>query len=147
MGMYTGIRFKGYIKPEFREKFEAIAIDGEWENSEYELFKTFGRNRRSSFIPMGALSYMPDEWEENEIATDGFERAWVKDTGYWVFQCSLKNYENEIEQWLEMLPYFIEKIVHLEYFYEEMDYSKQYDIVDGEVRVINYAFKDYRYKG
>ena len=33
MGVYTGIRFKGYVKSNFRDDFEKIALNGEWENS------------------------------------------------------------------------------------------------------------------
>ncbi len=31
MGMYTGIRFKGYVKSKFRDDFEKIALNGEWD--------------------------------------------------------------------------------------------------------------------
>lgn len=146
MGMYTGIRFKGYVKPEFREGFEIVALNGEWENHQDAVIKKFGEIGRSGFIPRGMLCYMPNEWEdENEEATEGFERAYDKETGYWAFQCSLKNYENEIEEWFKIVPRFIERIEHLEYFYEEWDYSEQYDLVDGEVKLINDKFKDYGY--
>lgn len=149
MGMYTGVRFKGYIKPEFRESFEDIALYGEWENSFNEVFSTYGRNNsRVSFIPCGALSYMPDEWEIKlteyiYTATNGFNRTWDKETGYWTFQCSLKNYEETIEEWLKILPYFIEKIEHLEVYYEEWEYSKQYNIINGKIELVNEKFIRY----
>ncbi len=158
MGMYTGIRFKGYVKPEFREEFEDIALSGDWEESNVDEFRDFGRNvGRSSFIPCGSLSYMPDEWEEYDSSltyltsewfdsakdTDGFNRTYDKETGYWTFQCSLKNYESEIEEWFDILPLFIEKIEHLEYFYEEWDYSSKYDLVNGEIECVNKEFINY----
>lgn len=159
MGMYTGIRFKGYVKPEFRDGFDAIALNGEWEEHNNPILSGFGEIWRSGFIPCGLLSYMPDCWESHDDSyeiyssewfesakdTDGFERSYDEDTGYWTFQCSLKNYESEIEQWFKIVPYFIEKIEHLEYFYEEWEYSEQYNIVDGEVKLINGKFKDYRF--
>ena len=37
MGMYTGIRFKGYVKSNFRDDFEKIALNGESKN--YSNFK------------------------------------------------------------------------------------------------------------
>ena len=142
--MYTGIRFKGYVKSMFRDDFEKIALNGEWENSNDEVLKSFGSVSRAGFIPCGSLCYMPNEWEtapydkyKRGVPTDGFDRTWNKQTGYWTFQCSLKNYDDTIEEWFKILPYFIEKIEHLEIYYEEDDYSKQYDIINGEVKLIN----------
>jgi len=150
MGMYTGIRFKGYVKKEFRDSFENIALQGDWNESENKVFNNFGQIGRSRFIPCGSLSYMPDEWEKEPfdkyycgVPTDGFERTWNKETGYWTFQCSLKNYEDEIESWFEIVPYFIEKIEHLEYFYEEWTYSEQYDLVNNKVVKVNDKFIKY----
>lgn len=157
MGMYTGIRFKGYVKPKFRQDFKEIALNGDWKNHHDKILRGFGELDRSNFIPCGSLSYMPDEWQsynenfkkyssewfESAKDTNGFDRKWNGETGYWTFQCSLKNYEGEIEEWFKIVPYFIERIEHLEYFYEEWDYSKQYDLVDGEVKIINEKFRDY----
>lgn len=164
MGMYTGIRFKGFVKPEFRETMKEIAMEGNWDESEVKEFAKFGLLMRSSFIPCGGLSYMPDEWEtdyinekgEREISfgsyykqadTDGFERTYNEETGYWAFQCSLKNYESEIETFFNLIPFFIEKIEHLEYFYEEWDWSTRYDLVNGNVVEINDKFVQYNDRG
>ena len=160
MGMYTGIRFKGYVKKEFRDTFEDIAMKGDWDKSNDEVFSNFGKLGRSGFIPCGSLSYMPDKWETDyineqgekeidfanyykQVATDGFKRSYNKETGYWTFQCSLKNYEDEIEQWFEILPYFIESIEHLEYFYEEWNYSSRYDFVDNKIQEVDDRFIKY----
>jgi hypothetical protein len=105
---------------------------------------------------------MPKEWETilldvngdkviefdkyyMQVATDGFERSYNEETGYWAFQCSLKNYGCEIEQFFELLPYFIESIEHLEYFYEEDDYSQRFELVNGEVVRTNVEFIKYGY--
>lgn len=157
MGMYTGIRFKGYVKPEFREDFENIALNGEWESSRDSILQSFSSFYRASFIPCGSLSYMPDEWEGHDnrykeyswewfdSAKDagGFNRTWNKETGYWTFQCSLKNYESEIEAWFDILPHFIEKIEHLEYFYEEWDCSCRYDLINNEIKCVDTEFIKY----
>lgn len=162
MGMYTGVRFKGVVKEEFRKDFEAIALRGEWENSAVEKFKKFSRFDRSSLIPRGSLAYMPDSWEKyyiNEkgekeidfadyyklVDTDGFDRTWNEDTGYWSFQCSLKNYSDEIEEFIKLLPYFIESIEHLETYYEEDQYSIKYELKDGKINN-GENFKDYNLK-
>lgn len=156
MGMYTGIRFKGIVKPEFRRNFKEIALEGAWEESRIHIFKSFGINvGRSSFIPCGSLSYMPDAWGQvisfddgfenykTSGDTDGFDRTYDEETGRWTFQCSLKNYENEIESFFELIPEFIESIEHLEYFYEEWKYSEKYDLVNGKVTLVEPKFINY----
>ena len=145
MGDYTGVRFKGYVKSQFRDNFEKIAMDGDWELFNDEILNSFGSISRASFIPCGCLSYMPDEWESEPYDKYGFERTWNKETGYWTFQCSLKNYNDTIEEWFKILPYFIENIEHLEKYYEGWKYSKQYDIVNGKVKLINNEFIKYGY--
>ena len=141
MGMYTGIRFKGYVKEEFRNDFEDIAINGNWEESSILKFQEFGEIGRSGFVPCGALAYMPDEWEDsNEVATGGFERTYDVKTGYWTFQCSLKNYGCEIETFFELIPYFIETLDHLEYFYEEWTHSSNYELIDKDVVNVDREF-------
>ncbi len=142
MGMYTNVRFKGYIKPEFRKNFSPIALEGRWDESLDPVFKRFGNVSRACFIPRGASAYMPDQWLWNVDqygdgeATDGFECYWNPESGYWSFQCSLKNYDRTIEAWFEILPYFVEKIEHLEYHYEEWDNSKLYNLIDGQIILV-----------
>ena len=160
MGMYTGIRFKGIVKKEFRSEFERIAYGGEWDEHSDEKFIEFSKVDRAGFIPCGMSCYMPDEWEKDyinskgekeidfanyykQVATDGFNRTYDENTGYWSFQCSLKNYSGTIESFFELLPYFIESIEHLEYFYEEWQYSEKYELINGEVICTNEEFINY----
>lgn len=157
MGTYTGIRFKGYVKEEFKNMFDCIAMNGDWGQVDNTVFKGFSNVPRSSFIPCGCISYMPDSWEEDfktkegygvidylvdgedpknccmKQATDGFENQYNKDTGYWAFQCSLKDYDDTIEKFIEMIPYFIESIDHLEVKPDYSDFGKLYNFKDGIV--------------
>lgn len=152
LGMYTGIRFKGYVKPEFRGGFEKIAFEGKWEKHRDPILRDFGYEDRSDRIPCGMLAYMPEEWVEwignyeGQEIHDGFHRQYDPKTGYWAFACSLKNYFGTIDAWIGILPHFIEKIDHLEVLYEEWEYSKQYDIVDGVTTMINDKFIKYGFK-
>lgn len=129
MGMYTGLRFKGYVKPQFRESFEEIAIKGEWEESKDKKFKEFSKLPRASSIPCGTLSLYAIEWEEDET----FDRKYDKKTGYWCFQCSLKNYYDEIDNFINIIPYFIESAIHIEELYEESEESTFYTLKDGKI--------------
>ncbi|MEH7116158.1 hypothetical protein V7128_01865 [Neobacillus vireti] len=152
MGMYTGIRFKGIIKEEFAPVINIMMEERLYWDDLYNLFPQydflgqFSEVDRSTFIPYGSLSYMPDEWENiprtengsydyaNATDTDGFERKFDTETRQWSFQCSLKNYESTIQRFFEIvLPEITEKILHLEYYYEESIRSTFYDLVDGKV--------------
>ena len=144
--MYTGLRFKGIVKKQFREEFVPIALRGWWEDAKDKKISNFANCSRASFIPCGALAYMPDEWEDgNKKATDGFERTYNKESGVWTFQCSLKDYENTIEEFLALVPYFIESIEHCEVFYEEWIYSVKYELIENAIVLTNSKFIKYRY--
>lgn len=53
MGMYTGLRCKLIVKPEFRGEIRRLLEEVEWEDLNYPIFKTFGTEfSRSSFIPL-----------------------------------------------------------------------------------------------
>lgn len=150
MGMYTGLRFKGTVKEKFRNDFENIALKGDWEESDDEVFKEFGNVSRAGFIPCGSLAYMPNEWETSPynkygdgVPTDGFDRTYNKETGRWTFQCSLKNYENTIEEFFKIVPYFIQEVEHAEVFYEEWRYSSKFELIDGKMVETDYKFIEY----
>lgn len=159
MGMYTGLRCKVVIKSEYREEFELLhkELGYEWSESNFDFLSEYGGYSRATFIPCGGLSYMPDEWEDTPLnsdgrpdwakstATDGFERSFDKETGLWSFQCSLKNYDRTIEYFFEnVLNKVTEKVIHLEYFYEESSRSYFYELVNGKIIESNKAGIQYR---
>lgn len=150
MGMYTGVRMKVFVKPEFRELIQSINRGAEWSDfiDEYPFLNHYASFGRAGFIPRGTLCYMPDSWEDipkdakgkpdyfKAKATDGFERKIDINSGLWTFQCSLKNYEREIECFFaEVLPNIIESAEHIETFYEENSVSTMYDFVDNKIIV------------
>lgn len=166
MGMYTGLRFKGIIKEEYRDDINTLINNEEcyeWGSLNHELFKEYDKVSRSSFIPFGGLSYMPDSWEEEigrkdeygyEITkdTDGFDRKFDINTGLLTFQCSLKDYDSTIEYFLNnILVVICEKAYHIEELYEESSISTMYKIekgilitLDKGIRYNEYD-KDYNY--
>jgi len=120
MGMYTGLRGWIEIKPEFRSYFDVF-------NDRYECYnpwlglkagpKTseYARLRRAAFIPYGAVCYMDDSWDKDQLVEFDGERL--------SFTCSLKNYEGEIDFFIDVLPEFADRW-QLEEKYEESEFSK-----------------------
>jgi hypothetical protein len=112
--MYTGLKgtitFKPYVAAHLQE------TDFDWTDLAYRLsagaVMVFANKGRSGFIPKGALSYMPSEW-------DDVVNEWIDDTTY-TFACSLKNYDDEIQAFLVILPR-IAYAWDLEELYEEAD--------------------------
>lgn len=141
MGMYTGLRVKVMIKEEYRPMIQEINEGYEWMDftDQFPFLKEFAFLGRAGFIPGGVLSYMPDSWEKgnfpNQTPTDGFENNFDMGTGFWTFQCSLKNYENEIQQFLEsVLSVIISESEHIEVLYEEWEESILYEFVEGKIQ-------------
>lgn len=127
MGMYTGLRGKVKLKPEVEDLmcYWLYAEDNTCEEYNYAMWLFIGNkldnvkilnfndDSRSSFIPNGQVCYMPDDWQnENSIA--------LGDT--WNFCCSLKNYTNTIQKFIDLLPE-IAVSWDLEERYEEWDES------------------------
>jgi hypothetical protein len=154
MGMYTGLRCKCIVKKEFRPMIKSLMkdeVDGllSWkivaDAYGYDFVKQYADYSRSSFIPFGSLVYMPDSWEVDNKATDGFERQFDEETGYWAFQCSLKNYDDTIEVFIDLiLNNIAEKIIHLETYYEECVYSEKWNFIDGKIQIVNPKFVQYK---
>lgn len=99
--MYTGLRAKVKIRPEFRAEITKLHEEGSWENVKVPNIEIWLKQGRNGFIPFGMLAYMPDDFGEpfkprmNEY---GFESKGGSefDGKWWTFSCSLKNYEGEM---------------------------------------------------
>lgn len=144
LGDYTGLRVKVTVKEEYRHMIQAINKGAEWNDfaEQFPFLSSYAKQDRAEFIPCGSLCYMPFSWETgeypSEVATDGFERNIDMETGYWTFQCSLKNYEGEIQHFFNgVLPNIISESEHIEYLYEDWDESTMYDYIDGKIKVRN----------
>lgn len=130
MGMYTGFRAFVTILPQYRPGLALLHVrkkpDGSWVSDPWcrvhaafpyfpgvGIWKHFARN---TFIPFGALSSMPDHFSEKGRAYSDYD----PDTGRWVFCCSLKNYEDEIETFVDLvLAHIVESVSYCESLYEE----------------------------
>lgn len=158
MGNYTGLRFKGVVHAEFRNdiaKLMEIQANGEhayeWKDFANPIVKEYGNFYRSMFIPFGMMSYMPDEWggdcifDKNGhcvVDADGhlvmsepsIGTAFDVTTGVWSFQCSLKNYEGELDYFIEkVVPVLCETVEFCERYYEYDEYSVLYSLENGHM--------------
>ena len=129
MGMYTGLRFEAKLKPIVADAIKLLYkegnSDGFWESLSriIPVSNSWLMTDRRDFIPFGALSYMPNDWEETPTGIDGQT---------WKVCCSLKNYGGEIELFLrDVLPYLISELCRVEYRYEEWDQSR-FDLIMPE---------------
>lgn len=134
MGMYTGLR--GWIKftPEITKKVKPYFdndSDMSWDSlgiEETAEFIDFSEDSRASFIPYGAICYMPSEWEEDKsrIYND------IEDKFY--FTCSLKNYDDTIGKFITWVN-TVAIEYQLEKRYEEWNRSCIYEMIDGKIYI------------
>lgn len=137
MGMYTGIYFSAKLKP-----LAAVAIKNALRESDmsedifdfwravsaiFPIQNDWMTVGRRDFIPFGALSYMPDEWSEIK-AGEG-----ICNDNIWNVCCSLKNYNGEIEHFLDgVLPFLIEEVCEVTYYYEEEESPRQINVYPAD---------------
>ena len=147
MGMYTGLRVKCVVKPQWREAIALLHSDfdtlvsgdpacdyddrGSWSivaeaYPDMPGVEEWQFEGRASFIPFGALAYMPDDFYRDVLSKeeqhDGSGSVFDFATGEWRFVCSLKNYNQEIPQFaIEVLFPICESVELCESLYEDYD--------------------------
>lgn len=143
--MFTGLRIKVTIKKDFHQMINEIN-DEEADFCDFVdqflFLKKYAKLKRSELIPSGISSYMPTGWEKgeypNQQPTDGFERKFNVETGFWTFQCSLKNYDRVIESFFtDVLANIIVSAEHIECQHEEDHESIMYKYINGEIVRVN----------
>ena len=121
MGMYTGLRFKVTLNDEGLSVVKSLNSAPAWtgrrwfhvlkEHNHLPWLRRWAFVGRADCVPFGIVLYMPDDWEDNACDLDG---------RVWNVCCSLKNYEGEIQQFLEdVLPYMVSEPCEAEVLYEE----------------------------
>tara|TARA_Y100000310_G_scaffold230562_1_gene233005 strand:- start:1354 stop:1770 length:417 start_codon:yes stop_codon:yes gene_type:complete len=115
MGDYTGVRFTAVLND---LGFRVAGAMGpprhaSWVDLARDIpelaIPRWASMGRAGFIPRGIMSYMPDDWQnENEVVN-----------GRWHVCCSLKNYKGEIAVFLdEVLPQLIREPCEVEVLFE-----------------------------
>lgn len=121
MGMYTTLRCICEVKEEYREYIEAISSrEKRWKDfiDEMPFVKDLAKCERASFIPGGVMTC----YNEDKFSKKSFSEFDVE-FGLWNFCCDLKNYDEEIEQFVYgVLPHLCNRINFCAYWYEEDDY-------------------------
>lgn len=130
MGMYTGLAFRAQLSTfgvsiveDFYKYLNTDDLDP-WKEiyKNTGFFETYSSLDRSTFIPNGFVCYMPESkgWTVNVN---------VLNSNVWEVCCSLKNYEGEIECFLEtVLPRLIDSDTLVKVQYEE-DESPTYTTI------------------
>ena len=139
MGMYTGLRFQGVVREKFRKDMDKVVIMGRWDALQDPILREFGDQDRAGFIPHGILTYMPDSWEDEHRIVN----CWDENTGHWQFQCSLKNYNFTIEEFIDLLPYLCEYVHLCETMHEEDEYSTLWEVRGNQIYVACKNFRKY----
>lgn len=139
--MNTGLRIKVTVKKDFRQMINKINNE-EADFCDYvdqfPFLSNYIKLKRSELIPVGISAYMPTNWEEgeypNQQPTDGFARKFDVETGFWTFQCSLKNYDRVIEHFFaDVLSNIIVSAEHIECKHEEDHESIIYKYLNNEI--------------
>lgn len=139
MGMYTGIRFVGMLKKDYIDDIEELidSVDSKMDwikfAEKYPFAKEFSSLPRAQFIPFGAMTYNEDKFGTtfSNIVTgdDGSDPYGYRET--LVFQCDFKNYDDEIECFLETVATNLCDKFVAEKWYEENAFPRVY-LYDGK---------------
>lgn len=122
--MYTGLEVKCTPKLEMVDLLNQLHETGCWSKIKNppSFVAEWAKIHRAGFIPFGAQCV----WKG-----DGFSKF---TSDCWHFDCSLKNYEGEIENFLKnVLPYLIESLELCRTQYEAIEEVTHYKLLDGNI--------------
>ena len=149
MGMYTAFAFAIKVKPEYRHIVADMLKVFEWSNEQelkqarsydvYPFTKEYCSMYRATFIPYGSMEMgIPNKTYLDGIPIKHNRNDYNEETGQWEVGCSLKNYNEEIQFYLEkILPVITEKCYYIYDCYEEYDICNEYTIEEGELQQVN----------
>lgn len=138
MGMYTGIRVRGRLKPEHVDAVAfVLAYRGDenvWLRAALEFpalaaspgYLEFARKERADCVRwfMGGIG----DWERDPEWQNSISG------GYLVFQSSIKNYAGEIDAFIEhVVPLLFAEVDHCEKRYEEFDEGELFALESGRM--------------
>ena len=128
MSRWMEIKFKGIVKPEFREAFNKAYTEGKWSASEDPFLTDFEEDyeENANLYLSVSISRFFWEWSASWWNGDGVIDMYDKETGVWQFKCNFNTNGNGffyIDFEDEILPYLMERVdwyeSHLEPFYDD----------------------------
>ena len=132
--MYTCLRFVGEVKEEYIDEIEMLfnANNGketEWKGWEHFAYshpfaEPFSKLWRADFIPFGAMTYYNRDKFTSVGDIDTLTFSNVIEERTWVFQCDLKDYDGEIDMFLETIAKEICDRFIATIWYEEWDFPQ-----------------------
>ena len=145
MGMYTCLQFIGVVKKEY-EKFvkKIVEIDDcedfNWNDyvEKYPFLENFVKKPRSCMIPYGCFtSYNERKLGIKDTNHNELIASWFNDfvnTEYtWTFACDLKDYDDEIETFIEEVAVNLcDNFIALQW-YEETAFPTIYFYENGKL--------------
>lgn len=139
MGMFTCIRFVGKLKKEYIEEIKSLFTTEAYNKNPYlEPWKEFAKNHsfaeayskleRAWALPFcGFSAYNYGKFSNKDFFDRSKDPSFSSVDEYyetWIFQCDLKDYDDEIETFLrDIAPQICKKFV-AEVWYEEDDFPK-----------------------
>lgn len=120
------------VLKEYRKEFDRLSsLNWNWEESNIDFIVDFSSYPKASFIP-GSITHLPLDWRTTK------ETYFDRETGYFQFCCSLKNYDSTIENFIELvLESVIEELILLEIRCENRSKADHYEMADGIIYLRN----------
>lgn len=122
MSMETTLEFRGIVKPEFRKEISKIVKYEQYEDPEERYYiSTFAEKWYVTYPQfMQRFAYVPN------AASLPRESTWNETTGEWSFQVDSKR--NTIEEFLLMVPMFMQSLLVCKTQRDCDDYWELYDL-------------------
>lgn len=149
MGMYTAFAFAIKVKPEYRHIVADMLKVFHWSNEQefkdahsydvYPFTKEYCSKYRATFIPYGSMETdIPNKTYLDGTPIEHNRNNYNQETGEWEVGCSLKDYEEEIQFYLDkIISVITDKCYYIYECYEGYDICDEYTIEDGELQQIN----------
>lgn len=119
MGTYTKIYCTCQVKKEYEKELINMCVNNkEWEDSKLDLFKEFGKDERAGYIKI--------RWRMNQFGETRFN-----------FNGELKNYDDTIENFINVVLNEIVQTLHLCYtLHENSNTEIIYEMKEKIIEVI-----------
>ena len=158
--MYTTVKCSAVVHPNYRQCIKTLFDSHSWKEVEKQypgVISTKSLVGRASTIPFCTSAYIPESWNNGEQC-----HYYNETNGNWLFICSLKNYENDIEVFIEnVMTKVCSRVYRFTSLYEEswspynhdITVIKDFDLADEAIEfemnefelIVNLSDDEYHY--